>query len=584
MGLRSIAAVVCAGFLLTFQMLAQMQGNWSTTKGNLLSPLWLNTQVLLTNGNVLVAGGANLTNVLNTAQLYNPTTGLWTATGSMHTARESFAAVALANGQVLVEGGEGSGGAILATAELYTPSTGKWTPAGAMSVARYGHTATLLQNGKVLVTGGCTSGSCTPVTGVTELYDPTTNTWTTTTSLNLHRAYQTATLLPTPLHNGKVLVVGGVGGTTGSATKSCELYDPTAKTWTIVASTSVPRYQHAAALLASGKVLVSGGNCGRCAYSTAEIYDPTHNSWTPTGNMTLVGGRFAHTATTLANNTVLIAAGGTFHGLTYQPTPTTEIYDVVTGKFKAAGSLNQWRMYQTASLLTSGQAMVLGGNDYSGLSQTAEIYTPLTLTISPVKPFGLEQIGLTTAAQTATVTNVSHSPVAFTGISASGDFAETTTCPLLPLMLAAGANCSIFVEFRPTAAGTRNGAVTLKDNSVGSPSQTIALTGTGETYAISFTPPSLTLPAVPPGSISSANATVTNDSSAPVSISTITITPADGTFTQTNNCPSTLGVNLTCTIQVVFTPPDSIPYNETLQIIDAKGNSYLLPLTGIGLN
>ena len=339
MRLRSIAAVVCAGFLLTFQMLAQVQGTWSTTKGNLLSPLELNTQVLLTNGNVLVAGGTNLTNVLNTAQLYNPNTGLWTATGSMEAARESFAAVALANGKVLVEGGVGSGGAILATAELYTPSTGKWTPAGAMSVARYGHTATLLQNGKVLVTGGCTSASCTPVTGVTELYDPTTNTWTTTTRLNLARANQTATLL----HNGKVLVVGG---TTGSATKSCELYDPTAKTWTTVASTSVPRYQHAAALLASGKVLVSGGYCGRCAYSTAEIYDPTANAWTPTGNMTL--GRFAHTATTLANNTVLIAAGGTFHGLTYLPTASTEIYDVVTGEFKATGSLNQWRISQTA--------------------------------------------------------------------------------------------------------------------------------------------------------------------------------------------------------------------------------------------
>jgi len=580
MRLRSIAVVVCAGFLLTFQMLAQVQGTWSTTKGNLLSPLWLNTQVLLTNGNVLVAGGANLTNVLNTAQLYNPTTGLWTATGSMQTARESFAAVALANGQVLVEGGVGSGGAILATAELYTPSTGNWTPAGAMSVARYGHTATLLQNGTVLVTGGCTSASCPPVTGVTELYDPTTNTWTTTTSLNLARTNQTATLL----HNGKVLVVGGT--TTGSpanSTKSCELYDPTAKTWTTVASTSVPRNQHATALLASGKVLVSGGYYQGGAYSTAEIYDPTANAWTPTGNMTL--GRFAHTATTLANRTVLIAAGGTFHGLTYQPTPTTEIYDVVTGTFKATGSLNQWRMSQTASLLKSGRAMVLGGNDYSGLSQTAEIYTPLTLTISPLNlSFGLEQIGVTSAAQTATVTNVSHSAVGFTSISASGDFAQTNTCPSLPLLLAAGASCSISVEFRPTAAGTRNGSVTLKDNSIGNPSQTIALTGTGETYAISFTPPSLALPAVLPGFSTSASATVTNDSSAPVSISTITITPADGTFTQTNNCPSTLGVNQTCTIQVVFTPPDSITYNETLQIIDATGSSYLLTLTGTGLN
>jgi hypothetical protein len=237
-------------------------------------------------------------------------------------------------------------------------------------------------------------------------------------------------------------------------------------------------------------------------------------------------------------------------------------------------------MNQTVSRLANGQAIVLGGLA-SGLSQTAEIYTPLTLTIAPLKlSFGLEQTGLKTAAQTATVTNVSHAPVAFTGISATGDFAQTNTCPA---SLAVGVSCKISVSFKPTAAGTRNGGITLKDNSSGSPSQAIALTGTGEQYAISFSPNPLSFPVTFPAQNSSPmSTTVTNDGASPVNISKISIVPAGSTFTQTNNCPSTLGVNQTCTIQVVFTPPGSVTYTETLHVIDAKGSSYLLTLTGTG--
>ncbi|HWS95729.1 MAG TPA: kelch repeat-containing protein, partial [Candidatus Methylomirabilis sp.] len=311
---RLFAAVGCVMLFLSFQAIAQVQGKWATTTNNLPSPVQLNTQVLLLNGDVLVAGGSNGSGYLATAQLYNPVTRLWTATGSMTTARQYFAAVVLPNGRVLVEGGQGTGGAILASAELYTPSTGKWTPAGHMSVARFSHTATLISTAsgpKVLVTGGCNTPTCSTATGVSELYDPVLNNWTTTGALHIPRAYQTATRLL----NGKVLIVGGVSA---SSTKSCELYDPTHGTWTVVASTSVLRNQHAAALLSSGKVLVAGGNCGRCANFSAEIYDPTLNSWTATGNMTK--GRFGHSATTLANNTVLIAAGGTFVGRYYFPT------------------------------------------------------------------------------------------------------------------------------------------------------------------------------------------------------------------------------------------------------------------------
>ena len=80
-------------------------------------------------------------------------------------------------------------------------------------------------------------------------------------------------------------------------------------------------------------------------------------------------------------------------------------------------------------------------------------------------------------------------------------------------------------------------------------------------------------------------ATLVNDGAAPVNISSVVISPADGTFTQTNNCPATLAAHQSCTVQVVFTPPDVGPFNETVLVTDnAKNSPHSLPLTGVGIN
>src|SRR5262249_60469877 len=93
---------------------------------------------------------------------------------------------------------------------------------------------------------------CSTDTPVSELYDPTSNSWSTTGSLNTARYYHTAVRLKT----GKVLAIGGY---TGTSTTSCELYDPSKGTWSNAASTNVARYFNGTTLLADGKVLVTGG-------------------------------------------------------------------------------------------------------------------------------------------------------------------------------------------------------------------------------------------------------------------------------------------------------------------------------------
>ncbi len=227
------------------------------------------TATLLPNGKVLLAGGRAQFDVSGSAQLYDPASETVAATGSLVTARAWHTATLLANGKVLVTGG-GTGVTItsgpLTSAELYDPASGTWTATGSLSAVRYSSTATLLPNGKVLVAGGSNSSG---YLASAELYDPENGTWTPTGSLGNARISHTATLLP----NGKVLVAGGAG--TGGPLTSAELYDPASGTWSDGGSLVTARQAHTATLLSNGNVLFAGGNnYDSGALASAEIYGP----------------------------------------------------------------------------------------------------------------------------------------------------------------------------------------------------------------------------------------------------------------------------------------------------------------------
>ncbi|MDQ4131378.1 MAG: hypothetical protein M3133_10410, partial [Actinomycetota bacterium] len=177
---------------------------------------------------------------------------------------------------------------------------GVWETTAPLSVPRYDHTTTLLANGKVLAAAGRTMppAGAGPVELLTssELYDPHSEQWRATGSLNEPRWRHTATLLP----DGRVLVAGGFGSpytltASGAGSNAqpvldtAEIYDPRTGTWSRTASMRTRRALHVATLLPSGKVLVAGGRtCNEppptaCNFTfvtnTAEIYDPATGTW-----------------------------------------------------------------------------------------------------------------------------------------------------------------------------------------------------------------------------------------------------------------------------------------------------------------
>jgi hypothetical protein len=110
----------------------------------------------------LVAGGGGFANPIASSELYDPASGSWTPTGTMHTARGRHAAALLPDGRVLVAGGERvvpgpcrcEALDYFASAERYDPATGTWTVTGDMTTGRTRATATLLTDGRELVTSG----------------------------------------------------------------------------------------------------------------------------------------------------------------------------------------------------------------------------------------------------------------------------------------------------------------------------------------------------------------------------------------------------------------------------------------------
>jgi hypothetical protein len=274
----------------------------------MLAPRLSFSTTLLADGRVLVAGGSGHTS----AELYDPVSGTWSATGSMVAPHEFHTATRLLDGKVLVTRDDGDTGAP-ASAELYDPISGTWTATGAMSTVS--NTATLLPDGKVLVTGVIGAALMQDRIPSSELYDPISGTWSATGNMI---AAQTATLL----QDGRVLFLGTTDPSHGPCCQSpgsssparAQLYDPQSGAWSATQGMVAARIGYAAVLLPDGTVLVTGGTggeepgVGQPFLASAELYDPGTGTWSSTASMATQRG-YGFSATLLAEGNVLVAGG-----------------------------------------------------------------------------------------------------------------------------------------------------------------------------------------------------------------------------------------------------------------------------------
>ncbi len=180
--------------------------------------------------------------------------------------------------------------------------------------------------------------------------------------------------------------------------------------------------------------------------------------------------------------------------------------------------------------------------------------------------FGNQVVNTASAVENVTLTNSGSALLTLSGISITGDYAQTNTCGS---SVAAGKKCIISVTFTPTAIGTRTGTVTITDNASNSP-QTISLTGTG-VLAVSLSATSLTFPNQVVGTTGSAQlVTLTNNQSVSLTITSIVAT---GDFAQTNTCGGSVTAKGKCTVNITFTPTATGTRTGAVTITDSANNS-----------
>jgi YVTN family beta-propeller protein len=520
------------------------------------------TASLLSDGNVLVAGGETTQTGIATAEIYNPTTNSWATTGSLQDGRFNYAASLLVSGQVLATGGLSSVGVLPTLAESYDPSSGRWSAAGSLLMGRYAHTATLLNSGDVLVAGGYTGSA---QLAEVELYNPSGNSWTAAGSLALARTGHTATLLP----SGGVLVAGGGFGTPATAT--AEYYDTTAGQWFSAGAMSVARENHSATLLPSGKVLVAGGTGASGELASAEVFGPTpapvagagfqaiaYDSTANAVSLNLSGGVATSVSVSVPPSHGTATATGT--GIAYTPT---------------AGYAGPDNFAYTA--------MNAGG--FSSQANISLTVTAPTLAVAPAT-LPVAELGV---AYDQTVTG--------TGGMAPYHFAISAGA--LPAGLALSASTGV-ISGTPTTGGASSFTVMATDSSTGNGpfTATHAYSVTVETLPPTASSVSVTTPCNGPAAINLANAIVGGDITA-VTVATaprhgsaiahgevIAYTPTTGycgasdSFTYTATNP--IGTSAPATVTVTIGPQLNLAPAANAYVANFGDNSVSVINTAYG--
>jgi N-acetylneuraminic acid mutarotase len=237
----------------------------------------------------------------------------------MPTATWDLAAAAV-NGKIYAIGGLFSYNLVandVNIVEVYDPSTNTWTTAAPMPTARHFLTAAAV-NGKIYAIGG-TVNQTGNILSTVEVYDPSANSWSTAASMPTARFGLAAAVV-----NGKIYAIGGQGLYSGSPVNlsTVEAYDPSTNTWTTAPSMPTARYGLAAAAV-NGNIYAIGGISNNGYSNVVEVDDLFTNTWTTAASIPTSAE--AYLAATDANG-LIYAMGGAFLNGFLVPTNSVEQY------------------------------------------------------------------------------------------------------------------------------------------------------------------------------------------------------------------------------------------------------------------
>jgi trimeric autotransporter adhesin len=252
-----------------------------------------------------------------------------------------------------------------------------------------------------------------------------------------------------------------------------------------------------------------------------------------------------------------------------------------------------------------GVALDARGNVYVADSANARV-VKLDYADAPSLSFANTAVGATSSdsPQTVTVENVGNAALTFPvpssgnsptistnfGLGSAGTCTQLTSSSSAAATLAQGGSCTLLFNFTPTAVGLLTGSSVLTDNTlnVSGSTQSISLSGTGTSASgpqAALNPNPLNFPTTNVG-VSSATMTMSlgNSGNAALAITSISITGAGaGSFSQTNNCGSSLALDSSCIITITFKPTAAGLQTASISVVDnATGSPHSATIMGMG--
>lgn len=310
----------------------------------------------LADGRVLVTGGQGQSPLASVEIFRTQPEEQFTAAASMQSARAGHGCTLLADGRVLAAGGGGNG------IEIYEPSLDTWTFVESTVPRGAGTFALRLIDGRILITGGSSAKL--------EVYDSGSGELTLLAgNLQVAREKHTVTLL----RDGRVLIAGGVGAE--GVLASAEIFDPETSEVQTAPAMASPRSGHTATLLLDGRVLLAGGTNGKEEWNTLEVYIPDTNRFEVL-SATLKNARQNHTGLLVETNGTVLLAGGSLAG---EALATTELFDPAENQVLEAGSLTASRTGIAGVMLEDGSVLGAGGRNAQGASRACGVLTSSVL-------------------------------------------------------------------------------------------------------------------------------------------------------------------------------------------------------------